>query len=34
MAVVPVLLRESNHGLNLAERVDALGDDPKLKNAD
>ena len=34
MAVVPVLLQVSYIGSLLADRVDALYDDPKLKNAD
>ena len=34
MAVVPVLFKDSYLGSHLAARVDALSDDPKLKNAD
>ena len=34
MAVVPVLLKDSYLGSHLAARVDALSDNPMLKNAD
>ena len=34
MAVVPVLLKDLYLGSHLAARVDALSDDPKLKNGD
>ena len=33
MTVIPVLLKDQNLGSYLARRVDALGDDPELKNA-
>ena len=34
MAVVPVLLKDLYLASHLAARVDAMSDDPKLKNAD